>query len=105
MTYALVSTQIRPLFGRSVTAAESSSGRLHAGHKAPIAARRIREPLRQQPDIAIMIQLQRTLSTLTSALMLAAVAAGPANAEESTIAHAIAMPGDPMHGPAFEQFN
>ncbi len=52
-----------------------------------------------------MIQFQRNLSTLISALMLAAVATGPANAEESTIAHAIAMHGDPMHGPEFEHFN
>ena len=97
MTYALVSTQIRPLFGRSVTVAESSSGRLRAGHAAPIAARRIREPPHQQPDIAIMIQLQRTLSILSSAVMLAAATAGQAMAEESTIAHAIAMHGEPKY--------
>lgn len=71
----------------------------------PFAARRIRRPLRQQPDIAIMIQLQRTLSTLTSALMLAAVAAGPANAEESTIAHAITSHGNPKHGQGFAHFD
>ena len=52
-----------------------------------------------------MIQLQRTLSILSSALMLAAATTGQAMAEESTIAHAIAMHGAPKHGPEFEHFN
>ena len=52
-----------------------------------------------------MIQLQRSFSALCSALILAAFAVGPAMAEESTVAHAIAMHGEPMHGPDFEHFN
>ena len=52
-----------------------------------------------------MIQLQRTLSILSSALMLAAATTGQAMAEESTTAHAIAMHGAPKHGPEFEHFN
>lgn len=54
-----------------------------------------------------MIQCKRSLSILSTALLVAgfAAAGGAARAEESTAAHAIAMHGAPKHGPEFEHFN